>query len=164
MSVVYLSQVSGFAGGQSPAVTAYNSAAGAPPSTTFPGGITATVGTPWESPATPGTYGVAITLSAALPLGTLLYVGWNVGGARIDDPAPICTAGILGDIDTTAPTGPASDVRQMLIQVWRKLFAKVVKDEASGTIKTYADDGTTVVTTQPYTDDGAGNVTLGAAT
>lgn len=90
MSVVYLStvQLGGAYSGQAPAVTAYQTTAGAAPTTTFPSGVTASVGTPWESVSSPGTYGVAITLSGRLPAGALLYVGWSVGGLKVDDAAP----------------------------------------------------------------------------
>jgi hypothetical protein len=69
----------------------------------------------------------------------------------------------LDAITTTAPSGVASNFREMLVQVWRLYFKKSVKAVSGLTIKTYADDGTTVVTTSTYTDDGAGNQTRNAA-
>lgn len=70
----------------------------------------------------------------------------------------------LDAIPTTAPTGVAANFREMMVQVWRRIFAKSVKDVGTHTITTFADNGMTVITTQPFTDDGAGNETLGAAT
>ncbi len=69
----------------------------------------------------------------------------------------------LDQIAITAPTGPASNFREMMVQTWRRLFKKSVKDKDALTIKTYADNGTTIITTQDYTDDGVGNETLGSA-
>lgn len=47
-------------------------------------------------------------------------------------------------------TGVASGFLEQVVQLWRYFFKRTVKDET--TIKTYADDGTTVVTSQPYVD------------
>lgn len=67
----------------------------------------------------------------------------------------------LDSISTTAPTGVASNFREMLVQTWRRFFKKTVRDAT--TIKTYADNGTTVLTTQSYTsvdpDDNVGAAT-----
>lgn len=54
----------------------------------------------------------------------------------------------LDSIATTAPTGVASNFREMVVQTWRRFFKKAVHDTAAETLKTYADDGTTVITTQ----------------
>jgi hypothetical protein len=70
----------------------------------------------------------------------------------------------LDAIAVTAPTGVATTFPTMVVQLWRRFFRKVVKDAGTATIKTYADDGTTVVTTQTIADDGASNETQGAAT
>ena len=48
------------------------------------------------------------------------------------------------DILTTLST----NVRGLLIQAWRRFFKKAEIDHTNLTIKTYKDDGTTVVTTQ----------------
>lgn len=69
----------------------------------------------------------------------------------------------LDSIATTAPTGVASNFREMLVQVWRRFFKKVEYSDSGNTIKTYADDGATVVTTQTATSTG-GTETQGAAT
>jgi hypothetical protein len=57
----------------------------------------------------------------------------------------------LDAISTTAPTGPASNFRQMVVQTWRRFFKKSTLTATQ--LKTYADDGTTVVTTQTVSDD-----------
>jgi hypothetical protein len=66
----------------------------------------------------------------------------------------------LDSIATTAPAGPATTFREMMVQVWRRFFKRATKDAAA--IKTYADDGTTVVTTQPI-EETATTETQGAA-
>jgi hypothetical protein len=67
-------------------------------------------------------------------------------------------------ITATDPGAVATTFPQMVVQVWRRFFKKSVKAVSGLTIKTYADDNTTVRTTQTYTDDGAGNQTENAAT
>ncbi len=42
----------------------------------------------------------------------------------------------------------------MTVQLWRRFFGKTVRDRSTQTIQTFADDGSTVVTTQNATDDG----------
>lgn len=69
----------------------------------------------------------------------------------------------LDNIATTAPTGVASTFREMIVQTWRMFFKKTVYDASAATIKTYADNGTTVVTTQSATTT-ATTQTRGAAT
>jgi hypothetical protein len=54
----------------------------------------------------------------------------------------------LDAVDTTAPTGPAANFRQMLVQLWRRFFKKAILDHGAGTLVTYADDGASVLTTQ----------------
>lgn len=66
----------------------------------------------------------------------------------------------LDSVSTTAPSGLASNFREMVVQTWRRWFKKSTL--ASGSLKTYADDGTTVATTQTATDDGT-TQTLGGA-
>jgi len=66
----------------------------------------------------------------------------------------------LDSISTTAPSGAASNFRQMVVQTWRRLFKKTTL--TSTQLKTYADDGTTVVTTQAVTNTG-GTETVGNA-
>lgn len=54
----------------------------------------------------------------------------------------------LDAISTTAPTGVAANFREMIVQTWRRFFKKSVYDKNTETLKTYANDGTTVLTTQ----------------
>lgn len=66
----------------------------------------------------------------------------------------------LDSISTTAPAGVASNFREMMIQTWRRFFRKATR--TSTQIKTYADDGTTVLTTQTISASGT-NESQGAA-
>lgn len=66
----------------------------------------------------------------------------------------------LDSISTTAPSGVASNFREMLVQVWRRFFKRTVR--TSTQIKTYADNGTSVLTTQTYTST-ANDDDVGAA-
>jgi len=56
----------------------------------------------------------------------------------------------IDNIPTTAPSGVASDFREMLVQLWRRFFKKTVL--TSTALMTYADDGTTVLTTQTVSE------------
>lgn len=67
----------------------------------------------------------------------------------------------LDSISTTAPSGVASTFPGMVIQIWRRFFKKSTLTATQ--LKTYADDGSTVVTTQTVSDDGT-TQTQGAAT
>jgi len=58
----------------------------------------------------------------------------------------------LDSVSTTAPTGVASNFREMIVQLWRRFFKKATL--TSTELKTYADDGTTPITTQSVSDDG----------
>lgn len=64
----------------------------------------------------------------------------------------VLAAAGLDSITATAPSGVASNFREMLVQVWRRFFKKSTLTATQ--LKTYADDGTTVVTTQTVSDDG----------
>lgn len=66
----------------------------------------------------------------------------------------------LDSIATTAPTGVASTFPGMIVQLWRRFFKKA--DQTATQLKTYADNGTTVITTQAVSDD-ATTETQGAA-
>jgi len=52
----------------------------------------------------------------------------------------------LDQIPTTAPTGVASDFREMMVQLWRRFFKKTTLTTTE--LTTYGDDGSTVLTTQ----------------
>ncbi len=56
----------------------------------------------------------------------------------------------LDSISMTAPSGVPTNFRQMLIMLYRRFFKKTImtKSGNAGTIVTYADDGTTAITTQ----------------
>jgi hypothetical protein len=67
----------------------------------------------------------------------------------------------LDAITVTAPSTVATTFPAMVVQVWRRFFNKSTL--TSTELKTYADNGTTVVTTQAVSDDGT-TQTQGAAT
>lgn len=71
------------------------------------------------------------------------------------------TADGLDLIPTTDPGGVANTFPKMVVQTWRRFFKAASKTPTQ--VKTLADDGTTVRTTQAITSDGAGNETQGAA-
>jgi hypothetical protein len=66
----------------------------------------------------------------------------------------------LDTVSTTAPAGAASNFREMVVQTWRRFFAKATR--TSTELQTFADNGTTVITTQTVSDDGT-TQTQGAA-
>jgi len=66
----------------------------------------------------------------------------------------------LDSISTTAPSGVASNFREMLVQLWRRFFGKSTMTATE--LKTYADNGTDVLTTQTVSEDGT-TQTQGAA-
>lgn len=66
----------------------------------------------------------------------------------------------LDSISVTAPAGVASDFREMLVQLWRRFFRKSTMTASE--LKTYADNGTDVLTTQTVSEDGT-TQTQGAA-
>lgn len=57
----------------------------------------------------------------------------------------------LDAVAITAPAGVASNFREMVVQVWRRYFKKSTLTETQ--LKTYADNGSTVLTTQAVSDD-----------
>jgi len=66
----------------------------------------------------------------------------------------------LDEIPVTAPAGVAASFSEMLVQLWRRFFKKSTLSATE--LKTYADNGTAVLTTQAATDTGVSQ-TLGAA-
>jgi hypothetical protein len=59
----------------------------------------------------------------------------------------------LDAIPMTPPTGVATNFREMLVQVWRRFFKKVVKNDTLLTIETYDDaNPQVVITTQTISD------------
>jgi hypothetical protein len=95
----------------------------------------------------------AIAAGAGSPIDVFDASGRVTGSATLLDATPV-----------TDPGGVASTFPQMVVQVWRYLFKRKTKAVSGLTIKTYADDNTTVNTQQSYTDDGAGNQSQGPAT
>jgi len=81
----------------------------------------------------------------------LKFAGTDVK-ATLDSEKVALSATGLDAIPVTEPAGAASTFREMIVQVWRRFFKKATM--TSSEIKTYADDGTTVVTTQTVSDDG----------
>ena len=57
---------------------------------------------------------------------------------------------LLDNVSITVPSGVASSFREMIVQVWRRFFKKATKTSAQ--LKTYADNGTSVLTTQTVSD------------
>jgi len=72
----------------------------------------------------------------------------------------------LDSIFTAAPAGVAANFREMIVQLWRRFFGKSTLTASagagSGTLKTFADDGVTTLTTQALSED-AGTQTVGEA-
>ncbi|HEX4132480.1 MAG TPA: hypothetical protein VHZ24_20785 [Pirellulales bacterium] len=62
----------------------------------------------------------------------------------------------LDAIAITAPPGVATTFREMVVQTWRRFFARATKTSIA--LTTYADDGATVVTAQSLSDDGTTQV------
>jgi len=63
----------------------------------------------------------------------------------------------LDGVSTAEPSGVASNFREIIVQLWRRFFGKAVltqSGDGSGTLKTYAEDGTTEVTSQALSDNG----------
>jgi hypothetical protein len=98
------------------------------------------------------------------PSGTLAHVAEVDTVSDLTDKTGFSlSAAGLNAISVTDPGGVAATWPQMLVAIWRLWFKGSSKTVSDLTIKTYADDGTTVRTTQNYTDDGAGNQTRSAA-
>lgn len=57
----------------------------------------------------------------------------------------------LDSIPITSPTGVASNFRELIVQIWRRFFKRTTLTATQ--LKTYADDGVTVITTQAVEDD-----------
>ena len=135
----------------------------------------ANIGSPTTSVALSGTT-VSSSQVAASVTGAVGSVTGNVGGNVVGSVASV-TAGVtvatnndktgyslgatgLDSIAVTDPGGVATTFPKMVVQLWRRFFKKVTK--TSSEIKTYADDGATVRTTQAISDDNT-TQTQGAA-
>lgn len=117
-----------------------------------------------------GNVGGNVAGSVASVTGAVGSVTGNVGGNVVGTVASVVTktgyildATGLDAVAVTDPGGVANTFPKMVVQLWRRFFKGSAKNAGAGEIYTYADNGTTVRTTQSYTDDGAGNETLGAA-
>lgn len=94
--------------------------------------------------------GASVLLSSGTGTGQV-----NLTGGKVD----LAATG-LDSIPVADPSGVATTFPTMMVQLWRRFFKKATK--TSTQIKTYANDGTTVVTTQAV-DDTAGTQTQNAA-
>jgi hypothetical protein len=83
---------------------------------------------------------------------------WTVGKAGY-----ALAANGLDSVTMADVAGVPSTFPQLVVQLWNRLLRKSVKDAGAGTLTNYAANGSTVLTTQTWTDDGAGNETLGSA-
>ena len=111
-------------------------------------------------PASPAAVGSAMTLSDGA-ISTAKIADGAITNAKVADDVAVVVADKTGfklaadgldSISTTAPTGVATNFREMLVQVWRLFFKRVTETAAER--KTYADNGTTVMTTQTLSDNG----------
>lgn len=135
------------------------------------GGAASGVGTPevnvtqWNSAnvATPDTAGYPkITIKSGTGTGEISLTSGavnTVGSVTTKTGYKLASDG-LDSISTTAPAGVAGNFREMVVAVWRAAFRKSTLTATQ--LKTYADDGTTVLTTQTVSDDGT-TQTKGAA-
>lgn len=89
------------------------------------------------------------------------YAGGTVAGVT----APVTVAdGSITSAKFTVSSpaaGLPSGILEKIDRVFRRFFKK--SDRTTTQLKTYADDGTTVLTTQAVSDDGSGNESQGAA-
>lgn len=98
-----------------------------------------------------GQYRINLLSGASFIGGDTVTIAATDGLTYEADATARLTANGLDDVLTTAPTGVAANFREMVVQTWRRFFKKATK--TSTQIKTYADNGTTVVTTQTVSDD-----------
>ncbi len=104
--------------------------------------------------------------SAAAPvafpaaIGTSTYAGGPVASVTAGVGV---AAGAISSASFTIGTvsGRPAGIVERIMQLWRALYGPSDKAVGTGHIRTKADDGTTILTTQNWTDDGAGNETLG---
>lgn len=81
-------------------------------------------------------------------------IGNDIRGCKLAAGAITSAAiadGAITDAKFTVPTitGVAGGILSMITQGWRRMFKKTHYDKAGGTLRTYADNGTSVLTTQP---------------
>lgn len=86
-------------------------------------------------------------------------------GGKMESNVGAITNGAIVDASFTVPTpaaGLATGILGMVQQVWRRAFKKTTFDSSTGLLKTYANDGTTVYTTETCTE-ASSTQTKGAA-
>lgn len=87
------------------------------------------------------------------PTRTLTSFGFTVNvGTNLDKTGYTLASNGLDAINTAAPAGNPVNFREMLVMVYRRFFKKAVLD--GNQIRTFADDGTTVLTTQAVSSSG----------
>jgi len=95
-----------------------------------------------------GSTGIYTATSADIQTGDLVIFNDgtdNVGFGEYH-PAGILSLDGLDSVSIAEPSGKASNFREMVIQLWRRFFGKVVLSD--GQLATYKQDGATVATTQ----------------
>jgi hypothetical protein len=103
-----------------------------------------------------------ITSASGIQLAASQHVIVDSGTVTVSDKTGFKLASDgLDTIAITAPVGAASNFREMIVQVWRRFFRKATRTDSA--IITYADNGTTPVTTQVISNDGT-TETQGTAT
>jgi hypothetical protein len=98
------------------------------------------------------TYDCAASTLATSDLTSSIWLstfGWDGSIENISKRVSLASTG-LDAISITAPTGPATTFAQMIVQLWRRFFK--LSTLTSTQLKTYADDGTTVLTTQAVSE------------
>ena len=76
--------------------------------------------------------------------------GSNVIGGGHENPPVIISPDGLDIISITEPSSVAGNFREMMVQVWRRLFGKSTLSPTQ--LKCYKEDGTTVATTQTVSE------------
>jgi hypothetical protein len=84
----------------------------------------------------------------------------HVGSMGADKTGFALSSDGLDSVSMTAPTGLASNYREAMVQLWRRFFKRTTK--TATTITTFADNGSTVITTQTISDS-AGTQVQGPA-
>jgi hypothetical protein len=111
-----------------------------------------------------------LPVASPFPVAFSPYVGNAVAPLSVDSNGYVTLqANGLNYIDTTpepavavgAPT--PNTFRGMLIMLWRRFFRQGIKSMQTATMVALSDDGQQVLSSQNFTDDGAGNETLGNA-
>ncbi len=113
-----------------------------------------TSGTTWLASGHPTTLYSGQTVQLYSGQSTLLYSGQFSGQpvSVTDKLGYVLASSGLDAISTTAPTTVAANFREMVTQTWRRLFKKTTLTASE--LKTFADNNTTVITTQAVSDNG----------